>query len=151
MMATIAFVAIFSAILVFFVDELLAYVKKLTARPYALLLFSLLLASALVEMFETGCLWALVTVWIGFLLLIQWVAQHLFFHTGAELLAKLFVVVGGALCPIALASAIDLWHKKRSLIVSKSLKKPGYVSGLLVWVVLVLLLALGPPGSDFSG
>lgn len=151
MMATIAFVAIFSAILVFFVDELLAYVKKLTARPYALLLFSLLLASALVEMYEHRFLWGLVTVWIGFLLLIQWVAQHIFFHTGAQFLAKLLVVVVVTLCPIALASAMDLWHKKRSLIVTKSLKKPGYASGLFVWVVMVLLLALGPPGSDFSG
>ncbi|MCR9192786.1 MAG: hypothetical protein NXI01_09075 [Gammaproteobacteria bacterium] len=150
MMATIAFVTIISAILVFFIDEFLAYGKKLRARPYVFLTFSILLASALIEMYASHLLWLLIFFWIALLKCVAYLAQHLPVP-GANQLAQIVVALVMAACPILIGWALEQREKKRFLVVSSKVKKRGYVSGLMIWVLVLLLFVLGVPGSNFSG
>lgn len=151
MLGTIAFVTIFAAILVFFVDEFTAYAKALVAKPYVFLVYGLLLSSALIEIHTNFLLWLVISVWIDLLLVVQWLSQHALGYLGQQFLAKMVVVITVSTCPVLVAWVVNVRAKKRSVIIRDTYKKRGYVTGLVVWLITVFLLVLGPPGSDFSG
>lgn len=77
MFTTIAFVTIISAILVFFVDEISAYVKALIAKPYIFLVFGLLVLTTYIEIYNDFVLWLVICIWIDLLLSVQFLADHL--------------------------------------------------------------------------
>ncbi|HVT62950.1 MAG TPA: hypothetical protein VHD33_05655 [Legionellaceae bacterium] len=151
MLGTIAFITIFSAIIVFFVDELTAYIKALLAKPYVFLMFAMILCSALLEMYQQNLLWLLITVWIGLLLVVQWLCHYLSFAPIALFLAKFIVIVMVSLTPLAISVVINNKYKKIYFNSPKKSQKRSYMVCLFLWVIMVLVFALGPPGSDFSG
>lgn len=150
MLVTIAFITIFSAIIVFFSEELGGYVKALTKRPYIFMCFSLLILSAGIEMYPTLILWVVLEWWIGLLYVVQGLSYFLG-NFGDQLLAKWVVIMVLSVTPVAIALWKDEKVRRHSLYNSDTIKKRGYSIGLFLWVSSVLLFILGLPGSDFSG
>jgi hypothetical protein len=151
MLTTLALVTIFSAILVFFSSELMAYGKKLTARPYVFLLVGLLILSTWLEMYPDLILSWIIVWWIGLLQLVQWLSHHLLGNVADQLLAKWVIVVVLSTVPVVWALYADAQKRMHSLYNSDDIKKRGYVIGLVFWLTSVLLFGLRLPGSPFSG
>lgn len=151
MLGTIAIVTILSAILVFFVDELAAYAKALVAKPYMFLIFGLLTLSALADIHAPAILWLLVTWWIGLLLVVQWLADHLLGNYSNQFLAKWVVVIVVSVMPIVLALRLDAYKRTHAFYNKDTIRNRGYMISLVLWVFTLLLFMLGLPGSDLSG
>ena len=77
MLTTIAFITIFSSIIIFFSEELIKYAKALTARTYIFLTFGLLLLSACIELYTPFVLWLVIKWWIGLLYAVQGLSDYL--------------------------------------------------------------------------
>ncbi len=147
----VGIVAIFSAILVFFSDELKVYTKALVVRPYLFAVFSLLMLSAYIEMNIHFVLWLLITVWIDLLLVTQKLSDNFLGNFVGQLFAPSLIVIALSTAPVLIALWMDMRVKRRALNTGAAIRKRGYVVGLLLWVSTVLLFVLGLPGSDFSG
>ncbi|MGV3740316.1 MAG: hypothetical protein ACO1N3_03375 [Gammaproteobacteria bacterium] len=150
MLFNIACVTIFSAIIVFFSEELGGYVKALVKRPYTFMFFSLLILSTVIELYANMTLMIVLEWWIWLLYVVQGLSYILgdFYE---QLLAKLVLVVFLSVTPVAIALWQDERKRRHSLYNSDDIKKRGYSIGFFLWVSSVLLFALGVPGSDFSG
>lgn len=150
MLFTIACVTIFSAIIVFFSEELGGYVKALVKRPYTFMFFSLLILSTVIELYANMTLMIVLEWWIWLLYVVQGLSYILGDFSG-QLLAKLVLVVFLSVTPVVIALWQDERKRRHSLYNSDDIKKRGYSIGFLLWVSSVLLFALGVPGSGFSG
>ncbi|MCX7090236.1 MAG: hypothetical protein NTU48_02110 [Legionellales bacterium] len=151
MLGTIAIVTVLSAILVFFVDELMAYAKALVEKPYMFLVFGLLTLSALINVNITAALWLLITWWIGLLLVVQWLADHLLGNAAEQFLAKWVLVVLLPILPIFVALGLN-WYKRENIFYNKGkAKNRAYWVALILSVSTLLLFVLGLPGSDLAG
>lgn len=150
MLFNIACVTIFSAIIVFFSEELGKYAKALVKRSYTFMLFALLCLSAAIELYTNVIFRMVLEWWIGLLYLVQGFS----FVLGSfaeQLLAKFMVVSMLSVTPVVIALWKDERKRRYSLYTSDDIKKRGYSIGLFFWISTVLLFVLGLPGSDFSG
>lgn len=141
MFATIAFLAIFSSIIIFFADELSAYVKAIVAKTYMFLCFSLFLASTFVILFDRLFLWLIVTLWIGLLTVLRWIMQHLWSHHSAIWVAKWLLLVIFSTFPIGimrLTIKIRKINKKDANIYMYR----SYVIGCVLGLSVLLLYAM---------
>lgn len=150
MLGTIAVVTVLSAILVFFVDELMAYAKKLMDRPYMFLIFGLITLTALIDLHTITVLWLVITWWIGLLLAVQWLADHLLGNGAEQFLAKWVVTTILSLLPIIIALYWDAYKRKHEYYNKNTIKQRGYKVALVLWVSTLLLFTLGLPGSDVA-
>jgi hypothetical protein len=151
MLTTIAFITIFSSIIIFFSEELIKYAKALTARTYVFLVFGLLVLSACIEMYTPFMMWLVIKWWIGLLYAVQALSDYLLGSFAEQLLAKWLIVVVVSAIPVVVALRMDQQKRRHSLYNSDAIKKRGYGIGLMFWFSTVLLFVLGLPGSDFSG
>jgi hypothetical protein len=151
MLTTIAFITIFSSIIIFFSEELIKYAKALTARTYIFLTFGLLLLSACIELYTPFVLWLVIKWWIGLLYAVQGLSDYLLGNFAGQLLAKWLIVVVLTTVPVGVALHLDEQKRRHSLYNGDIIKKRGYGIGLVFWISTVLLFVLGLPGSDFSG
>lgn len=150
MFTTIAFVTIISAILVFFVDEISAYVKALIAKPYIFLVFGLLVLTTYIEIYNDFVLWLVICIWIDLLLSVQFLADHLLGNFADQFLPKWILAVVLPIIPIAVALQIDARKRKRSSFNQNVIKKRGYVIGVMTWVFIILFLVLKLPSSLYA-
>lgn len=150
MLETIALVTIFSAIIVFFSDDLMKYAKKLVARTYVFLAFGLLGLSACIEMYTNFIFSLVIRWWIGLLLVVQGLSDYLLGQFSEQLFAKWLVVVLLSATPVVIALWADERKRRHSLYNSDEIKKRGYGIGAMLWISTLLLFVLGLPGSDFS-
>lgn len=143
MQVTIAFISIFSAIIVFFADELSAYVKAIVAKPFVFLGFSLFLASTFVLMFDHTFVWIVVTIWIGLLRVLQWLTQHLWLPYGRAWVAEWMILMFLTTSPIGtvlLIAKIKKLNKKKI----KALMHRGYMIGAVLGVISLLIYGISP-------
>ena len=150
MLETIALVTIFSAIIVFFSDDLIKYAKKLVARTYVFLAFGLLGLSSCIEMYTNFIFSLVIRWWIGLLLVVQGLSDYLLGQFSEQLLAKWLVVVFLSVTPVVIALWADERKRRHSLYNSDEIKKRGYGIGAMLGISTLLLFVLGLPGSDFS-
>ena len=150
MLGTIAIVTVLSAIMVFFVDELMAYAKALVAKPYLFLIFGLVTLSALSDIHITVALWLLVTLWIGLLLVVQWLADYLLGNAAGQFLAKWVVAAVLPILPILVTLGLS-WFKRKNIFYNKDkIRKRAYWIALILWISTLLLFVLGLTSYDLT-
>ena len=150
MLGTIAIVTVLSAIMVFFVDELMAYAKALVAKPYLFLIFGLVTLSALSAIHITVALWLLVTLWIGMLLVVQWLADYLLGNAAGQFLAKWVVAAVLPILPILVTLGLN-WFKRENIFYNKDkIRKRAYWIALILWISTLLLFVVGLPSADLT-
>lgn len=150
MLGTIAIVTILSAIMIFFVDELMAYAKALVAKPYMFLIFGLVTLSALSDIHITVALWLLVTLWIGLLLVVQWLADYLLGNAAGQFLAKWVVATVLPILPILVTLGLN-WFKRENIFYNKDkIRKRAHWIALILWISTLLLFVLDLPNSDLT-
>ena len=147
MLAIIGFISIFSAFIVFFSDDLTAYVRALKAKSWLFLALSLLLASSVTVLCEHCFLWVVVTVWVRVLMMVEWLINQLRMHnvTIPFGLAKWLVFVAVCLSPILGARVLILMKKlfeKKALI----WRRQSYNVSASLGIMVLIFLGLQLPG-----
>lgn len=136
----IGFIAIFTALFVFFSDELLNAVQTIKKRPQVFLMLTLLLMSLLAVCCHGFFSWVVAVLWIGLLYLREWV-EHSLLLTNTALtrwLAKLLIMLLFTLGPILSARGYILW--KKPVKPQAALRRHSYeisvILGIVIWALM---------------
>lgn len=140
MVWTVAFVVLFSAVLVFFSNEFAQGLKKFFSIPGMKLLIPLILASWLLETYEDWGYWLLIKIQAAFHQMLHYLVQMMPFERGAAAFVQIIVLF--------LLGGLPLWlvflrakHKGKRYPQLEGV----YYFSLIVWIVAVLLLIVAVP------
>lgn len=134
MLATIGFIAIFSAMFIVFSDEWMDYVRSMMKKPFVFQACLLVLASMVVLLCKRSVILMILYYWIGIHEVALWFSAHIGFLSGAPALVESMVLAIIALMPLVVVSLLMSWKKTLSY-----LQEWGYMTSLGLWLVTVFL------------
>jgi hypothetical protein len=135
-MLLMALIVVASSIFIFFLEEFRALFGRFMAIPGAKLLFPLLLASLLVEMYEDFGRWIVIQFKILLHQFLYQIAAWLPFETGAMILCQIIFLFLWASIPAWFFHA----YAKRRLY--KGPQSYQLIIGLTLWIFAAILLTI---------
>ena len=131
-----ALVVLSTSIFIIFLDEFMRLFERFFALPGVKLLFPLLLASTIVEIFEHLERWILIHLKILMHQTVHQLATFLPFKTGAEVFTEIVFLFLWVSIPIWFL----FWHTKQK--VEWHPQTYQWIIGVTIWVIAAVLLSI---------
>ncbi|MDP3706195.1 MAG: hypothetical protein Q8R24_09870 [Legionellaceae bacterium] len=143
MLATLAFVVVFSSILVFFSNELKETGKKMLTNTWFQVLVPLFLGSWILVENQQTVLWFLVTVRIGLFYISNFFSSLFPFLHNSIAVGRILSLILLSTGLIAVADLVTKWRRP-----TINLRFWAEWISLFVWIICAFLYAVGFPGFE---